>query len=169
MYLEEALTDTHRAATDQATFDGRFATVRERLLRICIGLVGRDDAEDVVHDVYVRARARRRQLRDIDLFDAWICHAAVNLCFNHHRRLRRSGGSMMLTERGGAQQERDVGLRELIEDLPARERTVVVLHYGHGYRLDEIARLLSLSPVNARTIVFRARQRLGEELRKADR
>ncbi|MGH2456404.1 MAG: RNA polymerase sigma factor, partial [Candidatus Limnocylindria bacterium] len=62
-----------------------------------------------------------------------------------------------------------LGLRELVERLPPRERTLVVLHYGHGYRLDEIARMTGLSAVNVRTIVFRARRRLRDQVEDADR
>ena len=51
-------------------------------------------------------------------------------------------------------------LRELIERLPVRERTVLVLHYGHGYSLGEIGQLLEITHVNARAIISRARRRL---------
>jgi DNA-directed RNA polymerase specialized sigma24 family protein len=44
----------------------------------------------------------------------------------------------------------------------------VVLHYGHGYRLEEIASLVGVTAVNARTILFRARRRLGQQLREAE-
>jgi RNA polymerase sigma-70 factor (ECF subfamily) len=151
-----------------ATFDERFALVRDRLLRICIGLVGADDAEDVVQDLYLRARDRAGQLRDDDRFDAWLARAAINLCFNRHRTRSRLLSRLPELFRRRPPPERDLGLRELIERLPARERTVVVLHYGHGYRLEEIATVLDLTPVNARTILFRARRRLGEQLREAE-
>jgi len=80
---------TPSSALDQSTFDRRFAEVRERVHRICIGLVGRDSAEDVVHDVYLRARSRQAQLRNPEQFDAWICRAAINLCFNRQRAQTR--------------------------------------------------------------------------------
>ena len=51
-------------------------------------------------------------------------------------------------------------LRELVERLPARERTILVLHYGHGYSLAEIGQLLEITHVNARAIISRARRRL---------
>jgi RNA polymerase sigma-70 factor (ECF subfamily) len=138
-------------------------------VRICAGFVGVDHAEDVVQDAYVRGRARIGQLRDVDLFDAWIARIAINLCVNRHRRsgrLRGLLGQLVPRQPAGP---RDIGLRELIERLPDRERTVLVLHYGHGYQLDEIARLANLTPTNVRTIVFRARRRLADELDRADR
>lgn len=159
---------TPSSATTNATFDDRFALVRERLLRICLGLVGADDAEDVVHDVYLRARSRQGQLRNPDLFDAWVARTAINQCFNRHRARARLVTRLPDLVRRKPLPEPDVGLRELVERLPARERTLVVLHYGHGYRLDEIADLVGITAVNARTILFRARRRLGEQLQEAE-
>lgn len=156
-------------AVDEATFDRRFAEVHPRLLRICAGLVGSDHAEDVVHDVYLRARSRRRQLRDDDLFEAWICRAAINECYNRHRHQARLRERLPRLARAQPLATTDLGLRELIEALPARERTIVVLHYGYGYSLDEVAELLELTAVNARTILFRARRKLGQQLREAER
>jgi RNA polymerase sigma-70 factor (ECF subfamily) len=58
----------------------------------------------------------------------------------------------------------DPGLRELVEALPFRDRTVVVLHYGHGLTLEEIARLLGEKPTTIRSVLFRARARLRADL-----
>jgi len=161
---------TPSSALDQSTFDRRFAEVRERVHRICIGLVGRDSVEDVVHDVYLRARSRQAQLRNPEQFDDWICRAAINLCFNRQRAQTRLLDRLpTFAARQQDQPEPGLGLRELIERLPLRERTMVVLHYGYGYRLEEIGELLELTAVNARTILFRARQRLGLQLREAER
>ena len=152
----------------EADYDVRFAAAKERLLRICAGFVGSDVAEDIVHDAYLRGRSRFGQLRDLDLFEAWLTRLAINLCVNHHRSGRRLRD--LLPSLGPAPTTpRDAGLRDLVERLPPRERTLVVLHYGHGFQFDEIARMTGLSTVNARTIVFRARRRLAEQLREADR
>jgi RNA polymerase sigma-70 factor (ECF subfamily) len=152
-----------------AAFDTRFAAGRERLVRICAGLVGVDSAEDVVQDAYLRGRSRFGQLRDVDLFDAWMTRIAINLCVNRQRRIVRLRDRLRDLASRPTTIQRDVGLRELIERLPPRERTVLVLHYGHGYRLEEIARLSGLSPTNVRSIIFRARRRLANELHGSDR
>ena len=138
--------------------------MRPRLLAIAISLAGRDIAEDIVHDTYLRARNRLGQLREPAAFDAWLARIAVNACYNHRRGLRRFVPVASVPEaRARNSESRDVGLRELIEQLPPRDRTVVVLHYGHGYRLDEVARLLDLSHTNVRSIAHRARKRLAEQ------
>ncbi|MGH2456484.1 MAG: RNA polymerase sigma factor [Candidatus Limnocylindria bacterium] len=151
-------------------YDARFALARDRLVRICAGFVGADAAEDVVHDAFLRGRARRHQLRDAHLFEAWITRLAINLCLDRRRSRGRLLGLLPRLWQPPAPQDRgDLGLRELVERLPPRERTLVVLHYGHGYRLDEIARMTGLSAVNVRTIVFRARRRLRDQVEDADR
>jgi RNA polymerase sigma-70 factor (ECF subfamily) len=152
------------------TFDERFTAVRPRLLSICLGLVGGGLAEDIVHDAYLRGRSKVHQLRDPALFDAWMARLAINLCFNAHRRGRRQrDAEFALAARASGSQQRDIALIELIEQLPPRERTLLVLHYGHGYPLADVARLAGTSHTNARTILFRARAKLGERLREADR
>lgn len=148
-------------------FDARFALAHERLLRITASLIGAVEAEDAVHDTYLLGRRRFGQLREEAAFEPWLTRIAVNLCFSRHRRSRRLRGLLpaLLPRRGT---ETDLGLRELIEELPPRERTVLVLHYGHGYRLDEIAALLDLTHTNVRTIIARTRKQLHTAWRRAE-
>lgn len=153
--------------TEFASFDRRFDLVRPRLVRICIGLVGADHAEDIVHDTYLRARERIGQLHDPGRFDAWVARTAVNLCYNRHRSARRLRENLRALHRPDAGVDRDAGLRALVEALPIRERTVIVLHYGHGYQTDEVAHLIGTSPTNVRSILSRARARLRRELGEA--
>jgi RNA polymerase sigma factor (sigma-70 family) len=151
-----AVTDANEARAD---FDARFALARQRLLRITASLVGAVDAEDVVQDTYLLGRRRFDQLRDDAAFEPWVTRIAVNLCFGRHRRGRRLRDLLpaLVPRRSAAS---DIGLRELVEALPPRERTVLVLHYGHGYRLEEIASLLDLTHTNVRSIIARTRKRL---------
>lgn len=146
-----------------ASFDQRFMLVRPRLLAICTGLVGRDSAEDVVHDTYEKGRRRFAQLRDDEAFEAWITRIAVNQCKDLRRRQNLARARLPALLRPQRTASPDVALTELIERLPPRERTVLVLHYGHGYGLHEIAGLLAMSHTNVRTVIARTRHRLAEQ------
>ncbi len=154
-----------------AEFDARFAAARDRLVRVAGSLVGGAEAEDVVHDAYLAARRRLPQLRDADALEAWLTAITVNVAFTRHRRRRRLRDLLPRLHRQQAQQRagRDLALRQLVETLPPRERTVLVLHYGHGYRLQEIADLLDLTHTNVRTIIARTRKRLFVAWREEDR
>jgi RNA polymerase sigma-70 factor (ECF subfamily) len=161
--VTQSLSRSREAGLD--VYDIRFASCRDRLVGICRGLVGADAAEDVVHEAFLRGRRAFDQLRDDDLFEAWITRIAVRVCLDRRRSDRRFAEvirAWSLSKR--EQPQRDVGLRELIERLPPRERTLVVLHYGYGYRVEEIAGIAGLSAVNVRTILFRARRRLRDQI-----
>jgi RNA polymerase sigma-70 factor (ECF subfamily) len=163
--IEEAdVTDEDDARAD---FDARFALARDRLLRIAGSLVGAEEADDVVHDSYLLGRQRFDQLRDASAFESWQTRIVVNQCFGRHRRTRRLRELLpaMLPGRAAGT---DLGLRDLVERLPPRERTVLVLHYGHGYGLEEIAGMLDLTHTNVRTIIARTRKRLFQAWRTAE-
>lgn len=101
---------TRDAETD--AFDRLFEAARVRLVRICSGLVGTDTAEDVVQDAYLRGRERFAQLREPDLFDAWLTRIAINLCMNRHRSGRRLRDLLSSLRAGPTLPGRDLGLRE---------------------------------------------------------
>ena len=106
------------ASHETDAFDARFALARDRLVRICAGFVGADAAEDVAQDTYLRARERLNQLHDVDLFEAWLTRIAINLCVNRHRSARRLLEMLPSFASRPTAAERDLGLRELVEQLP---------------------------------------------------
>lgn len=156
------------AAADRRVLDERFPAARPRLVGICRSLVG-DAAEDVVQETYLQALRRIGQLRDEAALEAWLTTIAVRQCIVHQRRRRAFLDRLHLIPRRLAAPTSDLALRELIEQLPARERTVLVLHHGHGYSLAEVAELLGLTHTNARSIAARTRRRLLEQYKEADR
>ncbi|MBA3779206.1 MAG: RNA polymerase sigma factor [Chloroflexi bacterium] len=149
-------------------FDARFGEARGRLIGLCSSFVGRVDADDAVQDVYLLARTRLHQLNDERTLDAWLNRIAVNVCFTYHRRRKRLAANVPEGAVDRAR-SRDLDLRDLIEALPPRDRTVLVLHYGHGYALHEVGQLLGLSHTNVRSIIARTRQRLFRAWKEAER
>jgi RNA polymerase sigma-70 factor (ECF subfamily) len=158
----ETVSEIPSASTRAATaLDVRFEALRPRLTALAASLVGADAAEDVVHDAYLRARDRLGQLHDRGALDSWFTRIVVRTAYNHHRR--RSGLARLLPILADRSPPlgTDLGLRELIERLPPRERVVLVLQYAHGYDLGEVAVLIGTTHVNARQIASRARRRLA--------
>ena len=51
-------------------------------------------------------------------------------------------------------------VREAIADLPANQRTVIVLFYGQALSVADIATLLDQKPSTIRSLLFRSRERL---------
>jgi RNA polymerase sigma-70 factor, ECF subfamily len=161
--VEIAATGKGQAVEDpEGTFHDRFEAVRDRLTAICRTVVGAEDADDVVQETYLRARSRIGQLRNPTALEAWLVRIALNEARSVARRRARHQEPLGQMDPPSRSRDRDVALLELVDALPLRERMAVVLHYGYGYGLAEVAGIVGISHINARTVLFRARRRLRQ-------
>lgn len=169
--IERALRQAAASETDARhrlhLLDERFEQMRPRLVGICRSMAG-DGAEDAVHDAYLLARRSINQLRNLDALDGWLTTIALRQCISGHRRARRLRDRFADLLPKSSSNIPDVGLRELVEQLPVRSRAVLVLHHGYGYSLAEVADILGLSHTNVRSIAARSRRRLMDQAREAD-
>lgn len=151
-----------------ASFQARFEAARPRLIAACRAVVGSDDADDVVQETYLRARERIGQLRNPSAFEAWLVRIAFNEARTVARRRARFQVPLADFHVPAAKGQRDPGFLELVDALPLRERMAVVLFYGYGYGMADLATILGISRINARTVLFRARRRLRKALEDSD-
>jgi RNA polymerase sigma-70 factor (ECF subfamily) len=145
---------------DLDAFDAAFETFRPRLVALARSLLGPESAEDAVQDTYVLGREGLASLRDAAALEAWLKRICVTRCYRVHRRRRVL--DRILASLALAPATRDAGIRDLVEQLPHRQRVVIVLHYGHGYTLAEISELIDERYDNVRAIASRARRKLLE-------
>ena len=163
--MELVRADRRSLSVDE--FDARFDRARPRVRAVARSILGEQHADDIVQDTYLAARSRLDQLREVSALDRWLARIAENLCYQALRRSAVHGRSLpRLIEESPTS---DLALREMIERLPLRERAILVLHYGHGYSLEEIAGILSLTYVNVRALISRTRRRLYREWKEQDR
>lgn len=172
MLRVEAIEPAVRQVTSRSDvdLDSAFAAARPRLVRIAGSLVGWDGAEDVVQDTYLVARDRIGQLRDPAAIEAWLARICVHRSFRIKRRGKRLQELLgtLPYPRSTPPPSGRLELHELVENLPARDRAVVVLQHGYGYSLDEVAQLVGISHANARKISSRTRQKLLRQWLEAE-
>ncbi|HEX2190439.1 MAG TPA: RNA polymerase sigma factor SigZ, partial [Longimicrobiaceae bacterium] len=144
---------------------------REQLFRFVVRRVeDPDTAEDVVHDVLVRAYRKRDSLRDGRKFEQWLYQITRNAVIDHYRARRPSGelpADLAAPETEGslaARRELAGCLRPLVEALPERYREAVLLSEVQGLTQRETADRLNLSLSGAKSRVQRARRMLQEKL-----
>ena len=152
---------------DRDRFDLAFEGLRPRLLALARSLLGPEAAEDAVQDTYVLGREALGQLRDPAAVEGWLRRICVTRCYRVHRRRRVL--DRVLASLAPPPPARDAGIRDLVEQLPHRQRVVVVLHYGHGYTLAEISELIDERYDNVRAIASRARRKLLEAWLESER
>ena len=137
------------------------------LFRICYSiLLNEADTEDALQETFIRYMTKAPLFKDSEHEKAWLIKVATNISKNMVR-FRKTHQSANLTELEGIginPDDRD--LFETIMHLPSKYKIILDLYYIEGYKSNEIANILGLSPVAVRKRLQYARQLLKNELER---
>ena len=177
---DEQLLALFRAGSDEA-FGAIHDRYRQRLFAyvrqmMCAG--PRQDAEDVLQDVFVRAYgALRADERDVNL-RAWLYRVAHNRCIDHLRRPVPPPADVFELSRKPLhdpveEAQRREDLARLVADigrLPAQQRSALLMREIDGMTYADLAGALDVSVPAVKSLLVRARIGLVEaaEARDAD-
>lgn len=125
-------------------------------------------AEDIVHDVLVKAYARRDTLRDEAKTGAWLFQMTRNAIVDHYRTRRPNAEipeDLAAPEsEGSAREELARCLTSLITHLPEGSRKAIELSELQGLTQKETAARLGITLSGAKSRVQRGRAQLHEML-----
>jgi RNA polymerase sigma-70 factor (ECF subfamily) len=167
-------------AGDQAAFRDLVERHADRIFRLVRSYV-RDlaEAEDVVQEVFFKVHGKLHGFREDSAFSTWLYRVAINAAHDHRKKRRRRDETVadpgltlgLADPRGGpAEDLARTSLREevraAIMTLPGIFRDVIVLREIEGLAYDDIARVLGLAMGTVESRLFRARERLREELQR---
>lgn len=170
--LAAALRRGERRALDQAV--ERYTRYLSAVVRRTIGPAGTDqDVEELVSDVFLTLWRRRDSLEDRPL-KPWLAAVARNRAVDWLRAsppaplpLEDDGGPAVPGPEGELERrEFAAGLFAAVEALDEPDRSLVEGYYYEERKLKDLARALGLSPAQAKTRLFRARQKLKATLTK---
>src|SRR5712664_2856274 len=139
------------------------------LFRLAYRLLGtREDAEDVVHDVFVGLPDALAHYEERGRLDAWLRRVTVRTALMRQRsRDRRREISLLsaadVPTPAGLTPEQ-IELQAAVNALPLALRSVIVLKEMEGYSHAEIATLLGISAVTSRVRLFRAMRSVRQRL-----
>src|SRR6476469_10216236 len=157
---------------NQGAFEALVARYQSRLLAFCRHMLSsREDAEDVLQEVFAAAfNAMLADERDINV-RPWLYRIARNRSLNHLRRAQAVGMDSMdihLSE-GGLSTADKVHKREefrlLIadeQDLPETQRTALLLREVDALSYDQIAEAMETTVPSVKSLLVRARVSLAE-------
>ena len=144
-----------------------------QILRYCRRhLRSREDAEDAAQTTFLRAFGALRRGFEPEFEAAWLYKIAHNVCvskaLSRQRRARlESPTDLQAEERLAAPQPNADELFELgdvLEDMPERLRTAILLREWQGLSYAEIADKLGTSRSAVETLIFRGRRYLAQAL-----
>ena len=167
---ERLITLIRRGST--AAFEVLVARYHARLLAFCRHLLGsREDAEDVLQDVFSAAfNAILDDDRPINV-RPWLYRIARNRSLNHLRRIQAVGVDSMdihLSEHGATTADKVHEREEFrllvgdIHGLPETQRTALVLREMDALSYEQIAEAMETTVPSVKSLLVRARVSLAE-------
>ena len=145
--------------------------------RLASHLVGRDDADDVTQDVFVRAWRALPAYRGDASARTWLLAIARRACADHVRsqvRRRRLAGLAGMRDRGtpsralAADPAGATTVQDLVDALPDDRRSAFVLTQVVGCSYEEAAAVCGVPVGTIRSRVARAREQLAAALREVE-
>lgn len=137
------------------------------LFRISYGmLMNEHDAEDALQETFIRYMTKAPLFRDSEHEKAWLIKVVTNVSKNmlRFRTYQASNSILQLSSVGVDEVDRDIF--EIIMNLPAKYKTVLDLYYIEGYKANEIANIIGISPVAVRKRLQYGRTLLKDEMER---
>lgn len=154
---------------NQQEFAERVTAMQGSLYRVAASyLRGESDRLDAVAETIAKAWERRQTLRDKSLFATWMTRILIRVCVDIQRRQKRLIPTDDVAEKP-AEDEKIAALREAIDSLPQKARTMIVLHYMEGYDVREIAKMMGMTKGAVCAGLSRARDKLRAYLEEDER
>ena len=163
--VDDALLQGLRAG-DSVAFEQLYADFAGSIYNVCVRILrSPQDAEDVTHEVFIKAFKRLPGSADDLRLRPWLNRVAINACYDH-LRARRSHADLDATAdshrspRLDSFEQAELGhvLEETLGSLSLDHRTVLLLKDVQGLTQKEIAGVLGVSNSATEARLFRARE-----------
>jgi RNA polymerase sigma-70 factor (ECF subfamily) len=169
-------------AGSEAAFEGLVVRYQDRLFRL-LGRYCRDavECEDLAQEVFLKVFRKLHTFQGDSAFYTWLYRIAVNAATDHisrasSRRLRLVDDDAVL-DTGGEREEQSPSApllrdelaavtRAIVDSLPEKFRTILVLREFEDLSYTEIAEVLQIQLGTVESRLFRARQRFKDALER---
>lgn len=139
----------------------------------------REDAEDILQEVFVKAFSEIKSLKNIESFGGWIKRIAINQSLNFLRKKKiyftqidddktRDFSDDDELEQKLEMESRVKELQNIIAEFPPQTRTIVNLFLFEEMPQEEIAKLLNIPHGTVRSYYHRAKKKIFEKLTSKD-
>ena len=129
-------------------------------------LHSKNDAEDVIQDVFMKLYESRKQFNDDEHLKYWLIKVTNNKCIDHLRHIKNkemlisNDNIDILNNQDNKEDSLQRRVQEAIDKLNINDKTIIVLYYYNDLSLKEISKVLSISEANVKKRISRARIKL---------
>lgn len=176
---DERLARRFRDGRDAKVFDELVRRYQASVFRIVAATLGPDknaDVEDCVQEVFIDVFYKIGNFRFQSRFSTWLYRVARNKAVDVLRKPRfrlphvdSEAVKEQIDAESGFEEQRvveatDQRVRNAVQSLPTRQRSVVYLFYWMEVPIAEIAELMSMKSGTVKSELYRARQRLAKQM-----
>lgn len=142
---------------------------------VCLRYADDDqEAEDLFHDIFIFILTHFDKFDSITNLGGWLRVITINKLIDHLRKKRLFDAtpmSQLVLEPGGTEEGHYDGipmhvLMNMINGLPTKYKTAFNLYVIDEIEQEEIARLMSETQTNVRSLISRARRMLRQKIEK---
>ena len=123
-----------------------------------------ETAMDLVQDAIVKAIQNMHTLRQPDRLKTWFYRILVNECLMYLRKNRKLLPIQSLEQELAAPEQGNQDLHEAISQLPPHLRTIILLRFFEGMKLEEIARITRTNLSTVKSRLYKALKLLRLEM-----
>ena len=156
--------------------------LKNKLYRLALRItLNPAEAEDVVQETMIKVWNRREQWEQIESIEAFCLTICRNLALDKTRKMTGTEQSLDTDEHDtpdhshtanpeeqAIQQDRIRLVRQLIDSLPEKQRSVMQLRDFEGKSYKEIAAIMGISEEQVKINIFRARQTIKQKYIQAE-
>lgn len=139
----------------------------------------REEAEDLLQEVFVEVFSKIERMQEVESFEAWTKRVAINKSISQLRKKQKmqflsleqtqlSEMSDMESEESVLKESRLEEIEKAIEGLPETSRMIVNLFLFEGMSQEEIGKLLDMSHNAVRSQYHRAKNRIASQVKSRE-
>ncbi|NDI35343.1 sigma-70 family RNA polymerase sigma factor [Chengkuizengella sediminis] len=145
---------------------------QEKLYRIAYSYVkNKDDALDIVQETVYKAYISYHKVKNIQYENTWLTRILINTCIDFIKKNQKVVAIDMKFIENTSHFNNDnfqqkVEVKEAIDKLNEKQKTVIILRFFEDMKLEEIAKILE-SPVSTiKSILYRALNEMNITLKE---
>lgn len=166
----------------EISFQNDVLPLKNKLFRLALRItLNREEAEDVVQDTLIKVWNARDRWQELDSIEVYSLTIARNLSLDRIKKMENQNDSLeeqnteRLDENTSTPSERMIQkdkldiVRNIIDELPEKQRSCLQLRDIEGKSYKEIADILSITEDQVKVNIFRARQTVKQRFQQFDR
>ena len=150
---------------DPDAFSQLMQLYKKDMYRVALAILMNDeDTADAIQDTMLTCWEKVHNLRQIEYFKTWMTRILINKCYDI-RRKRELTISLGEYEEPAEEDKYNLELKEAYASIDERYRLPMELYYSQGFKMREIAEMLSLPLNTIKTRISRGRKQVEKYYR----